>query len=76
VENRYLQDWEWYLGTANKGLVFQRRSPWEIVQEVPNSGADFSSDNIRFKSRCRFEVDWIDSSFWIQGNDGSAVGTF
>ena len=76
VENRYLQDWEWYLVTKGKGLVFQRRSPWEIVQEVPNSGADFNTDNIRFKSRCRFECDWVDSSFAIQGNDGSTVGSF
>ncbi len=70
--NIYLKRGAWSVGEAKKGLVFQRRDPLEVVQEVPNSGASFNQDVIRYRSRSRWVTDWIDSSFWFQGNDGSA----
>lgn len=76
VCNIYLQPWEWYLCEAKRGLVFNRRTPVEIMQEAPNAGRSFREDITSYRSRMRMEVDWLDSSFWFQGNDGSAVGTF
>ena len=71
---RYLADSVWAFGEAGKGLIFQERDPLEIVQEGPNTGASFSFDAIRFRSRRRFEVDWVGggSRFWYLGSDGSA----
>ena len=70
--NVYLKRGAWMIGMAGKGIIFQRRDPVEVVQEVPNSGKSFDEDAIRFRSRSRFAEDWIDSSFWYQGNDGTA----
>lgn len=74
--NRYLADWSWYLGIAGEGIVFQLRDPFEVVQEVPFSGASFENDVIRFRSRSRWEVEWIDPRSWIQGDDGTVAGAF
>ena len=71
--NIYLPSGAWLVGCKGKGLAFQRRDPLEVVQEVPNSGESFNTDTIRFRSRNRFACEWIDSSFWFQGNDGTAV---
>jgi len=73
--NRYLPQGAWYIGESKKGMIFQRRDPVEIVQEQPQSGQSFDLDVIRFRSRTRWEVDWVDSRFWYQGNDGTASVT-
>lgn len=71
--NTFLPFGAWNVGASKKGLVMQRRDALEVVQELPNSGASFNTDTIRFRSRARWVLDWIDSSFWYQGNDGSAA---
>lgn len=71
--NVYMTRGAWNIGVAGKGIIFQRRDPVEVVQEVPNSGKSFDEDAIRFRSRSRFAEDWIDASFWYQGNDGTAT---
>ena len=71
VMDRFLPDWAWALGEAGKGMVFQRRDPTEIIQENPMSGEAFSADGYRFKSRARWETDWVGLGFWYLGNDGS-----
>lgn len=71
--NTFLPFGAWNLGASKKGMVMQRRDALEVVQEQPNSGASFNTDTIRFRSRARWILDWIDSSFWYQGNDGSAA---
>lgn len=71
--NTFLPFGAWNVGASKKGMVMQRRDALEVVQEQPNSGASFNTDTIRFRSRARWVLDWIDSSFWYQGNDGSAV---
>lgn len=76
VTNLYLADWEWYLGCSKIGLIFGRRSPVEIMQEAPNAGASFRYDLTSYRSKMRFTVDWVDSSFWWQGDDGSVAGSF
>jgi hypothetical protein len=74
VVNIYLPDWAWYLGEAKKGLMMVRRDPLAVVQEVPNSGNSFNYDTIRFRSRMRWEMEWVDPRFWFQGNDGTVSG--
>lgn len=76
VMERYLADWAWALGEGGKGIVFQERDPLEITQEAPNTGSNFTFDVIQFRSRRRFEVDWVGggSRFWYLGNDGTATG--
>lgn len=71
--NTFLSFGAWNVGASKKGMVMQRRDALEVVQELPNSGASFNTDTIRFRSRARWVMDWIDSSFWYQGNDGSAA---
>lgn len=71
VLNRYLPQGAWYLGESDKGMIFQRRDPMEITQEQPQSGQSFDKDVIRYRSRSRWEAEWIDSRFWYQGNNGS-----
>lgn len=75
---RFLPDWSWALGEKGKGIVFQERDPLEVMQENPQAGAAFEVDAFRFRSRRRFEVDWVGggSRFWWLGNDGSATGSF
>ena len=76
VTERYLPDWAWLMGEKGKGFIFQERDPLEIVQETPNSGISFAFDTIRFRSRRRFEADYVGggSRFWYLGNDGTATG--
>ncbi len=73
--NVYLPTGAWNVGCKGKGLCFQRRDPLEVVQEVPNSGESFNTDTIRYRTRNRYAAEWIDSSFWFQGNDGTATVT-
>jgi hypothetical protein len=69
---RYLPDWAWALGEKAKGFVFQERDPLEVIQENPLSGQAFEEDAYRFRSRRRFEADWVGggSRFWFLGNPG------
>lgn len=69
--SRYLPSGAWFLGDFKKGLVFQRRDPLEVIQENPASGASFIQDVFKFRTRSRFEVDWIESRFVFEGDDGS-----
>lgn len=71
VVSRFLPATAYALGEAGKGIIFQRRDPLEVVQENPQSGSAFSQDEFRFRSRARWEPDWIDPRFWALGSDGS-----
>jgi hypothetical protein len=71
VVSRFLPVKAWSLGEAGKGIVFQRRDALEVIQENPASGMAFSNDVFQFRSRARWEPDWIDPRFWFLGNDGS-----
>lgn len=75
---RYFPDWAWGLGEKGKGYVFQERDPLEVIQENPAAGAAFEMDAVRFRSRRRFEADWINGGtrFWWLGNDGTVTGSF
>jgi hypothetical protein len=75
---RFLPDWAWSLGEKGKGFIFQERDPLEVIQESPTAGAAFEVDAYRFRSRRRFESDWIGggSRFWWLGNDGTTTGSF
>lgn len=66
---RYLPSKHWYLGQAKKGLIMQSRSPLEIIQENAQAGESFARDVLLFKSRARWEIDWINGSqySWYQG---------
>lgn len=76
VLERYLADWAWLVGEKGKGFIFQERDGLEIAQEAPNSGANFSFDALRYRSRRRFEADYIGggSRFWYCGDDGTVAG--
>jgi hypothetical protein len=76
VCERYMPDWACALGQKARGIVFQERDPLEVIQEGPNSGMSFSFDVVRYRSRRRFEVDWIGggSRFWYLINDGTTTG--
>lgn len=73
---RFLPDWAWALGEKAKGFVWQERDPLEVVQEQPATGAAFDVDAYRFRSRRRFEADWVGSRFWWLGDDGTVAGSF
>lgn len=73
VVSRFLPNVAWSLGEAGKGIVFQRRDALEIIQENPMSGMAFSADVFAFRSRARWEPDWIDPRFWWLGNDGTVT---
>jgi len=73
--NYFFKDWAWVMMEKKKGPVFQRRAPMSVVQEVPNSGNSFDLDAIRWRSRSRWEFDFIDSRFTFLGNDGSVAGS-
>jgi hypothetical protein len=72
VVNIHLKSGAWAVGQGGRGYIMQRRDPMEIVQELPQSGDSFTTDAYRFRSRSRWEQDWIDPRFWFLGNDGSA----
>lgn len=71
VVSRFLPRKAFALGEAGKGIILQRRDALEVVQENPQSGSAFSQDEFRFRSRARWEPDWIDPRFWALGNDGN-----
>lgn len=71
VVSRFLPAKAWSIGEAGKGIVFQRRDALEIIQENPASGMAFSNDVFQFRSRARWEPDWVDPRFWFLGNDGT-----
>lgn len=75
---RFLPDWAWGLGERAKGFIFQERDPLEVIQEQPASGAAFEVDAYRFRSRRRWEADWVGggSRFWWLGNSGDVSGSF
>lgn len=66
---RYLPQYHWYLGQAKKGLIFQNREPLSIVQENPAGGESFARDVLVFRSKARWEIDWIEGSnlYWYKG---------
>ena len=70
--NVYLPNGAWVLCQAKKGLVFQRRDPMEVIQELPQSGQSFNTDTYRFRSRSRWEQEWVEARYYGLGNDGSA----
>lgn len=78
VVARFLPDWAWAIGEKGKGFIFQERDPLEVIPEATASGAAFNFDAMRYRSRRRFEADWIGggSRFWFLGNDGTAAGSF
>jgi hypothetical protein len=67
--SRYLPKYHWYLGQAKKGIIFQNREPLSIVQEGPASGESFAREILVFRTKARWEMDWIEGSnlFWYQG---------
>ena len=71
--NIFLQRGEWYAFQKGKGPIFQRFMPWEVLQEAPNAGQSFDRDLRRLRTRGFWAMDWVDSSFWYQGNDGTAL---
>jgi hypothetical protein len=71
VVSRFLPTKAWALGEAGKGIIFQRRDALEVIQENPASGMAFTNDLYQFRSRARWEPDWIDPRFWFLGNDGT-----
>lgn len=76
VVEPYAPDWMWAVGDSTKGFVLQTRDPMEIVQETPNSGANFDFDSLRFKVRERLGIDWVGgmSRAWYLGDDGTVTG--
>jgi hypothetical protein len=78
VVSRYLPDWAWALGQKGRGFIFQERDALEVVQESTTAGQAFEMDAYRFRSRRRFEVDWVGggSRFFFLGNSGEVAGSF
>lgn len=81
VVERYLPNWFWAMGEYGKGFIFQERDPLEIVQESTTAGASFNADAYRFRSRRRFEAEWVNgaSRFWYAGTTSATTpptGTF
>jgi len=68
VSSRFIPDYGAMLIDAGKGFVFQRRDPQEVVQENPLSGPAFSQEVYRYKTRARWEADFIDPKFNINLN--------
>jgi hypothetical protein len=60
--SRYLPSYNWFLLQAKKGLLYQNRSPLEIVQENPTAGDSFNRDVLIFKSSARWQIDFINGS--------------
>lgn len=70
VSSRFIRDYGALLIDSGKGFVFQRRDPQEVVQENPQSGPAFSQEVFRYKTRSRWEADFIDPKFTINLNPG------
>jgi hypothetical protein len=68
VVSRFIPDYGAMLIDPGKGFIFQRRDPVEVVQENPQSGPAFSQDVFRYKTRSRWEADFIDPKFHINLN--------
>lgn len=75
VVERYSPDWFAAFGQKARGFVMQNRDPLEVIQEDPASGDAFNFDAFRFRSRRRFESDWITggSRFWYLINPGTGL---
>ena len=58
----------WAVMEKKKGLVFQSRTPLQVVQESPNSGDAFIKDSIRFRFDRRYGTDVVDGLFIYYGN--------
>jgi len=71
IVSPWMPDKAWVLMEAGKGPIFQTRDPVEMVQENPQSGDAFAVEEFRYKTRARFECDWVDQRFAWLGNDGS-----
>jgi hypothetical protein len=69
VSSRFIRDYAALL-IDNKGFAFQRRDPIEVMQENPQSGPAFSQEVFRYKTRSRWEADFIDPKFIINMNPG------
>lgn len=72
VSSRFIPDYSAIYIDAGKGFVFQRRDPQEVVQENPQSGPAFSQEVFRYKTRARWEADFIDPKFTINLNPSNA----
>ena len=60
--SRYAPQYFWALLQAKKGIIYQNRSPLEIIQENPASGDSFNRDVLIFKSSARWAMDFIQGS--------------
>jgi len=69
--SRFLPVKSWGLIEAMKGMVFQRRSANELIQEAPNSSESLRQDAYIYRVKARWNTDWIDSRFGQLGSDGS-----
>lgn len=67
VSSRFIRDYGALL-VDPKGFAFQRRDPQEVMQENPQSGPAFSQEVFRYKTRSRWEADFIDPKFIINLN--------
>lgn len=76
VCERYLPDWVSALGQKGRGIVFQERTPNQVIEEAPNSGSNFAFGVKRYRTDRRFECDWVGggSRFWYLLNDGTVTG--
>ncbi len=72
--NYFFKDWAWVMMERKKGPVFVRRSPLSVVQENPNAGASFELDEIRWRTRARWEFDFVNARFCWLGNNGDVAG--
>lgn len=68
VSSRFIKDYGALLIDPGKGFVFQRRDAQEVVQENPQSGPAYSQEVYRYKTRSRWEADFIDPKFMINLN--------
>lgn len=73
LATRFLHDYASLLIDSGKGFVFQRRDPQEVVQENPQSGPAYAQEVFRYKTRSRWEADFIDPKFVINLNPGFAT---
>jgi hypothetical protein len=71
VTNRFLPATCYGIMERGKGLVVQMRIPVELTMEDPNAGESFRRDSYVWRSRSRFNVDWIEPRFSFLGNDGT-----
>jgi hypothetical protein len=71
VTSPFVEDYAWGIGDPKKGLVFQRRDPIEIQQELPGTGSSFKQEIYAFRIRSRWECDWVEPRFFFVGNDGT-----